>query len=460
MATIQKRGKGYRITVSCGYDLNGRQIRRTRTWTPAPDMTARQIQKELGRQTVLFEEQCHSGQVLNGSIRFADFVALWLTDYAEKQLRPITVAGYRHFLKRILPAIGHIRMDALRPHHLMALYDNLAEAGIREDVHYHCTVNFKALQKERGLTAAKLADMAGLGINTIYEINRGKNVKAETARKLEAALDLTTPIFEPVDANRPLTENTILHYHKLLSSILSTAVKWQVLFSNPCERVDPPKVRKKEAVSLDEEQVQTLLSLLDNEPMTYRTMITLLLYTGMRRGELCGLEWNDIDLNRGLLDIQRSSLYLPEKGVFVDDTKTNSSKRVLKLTEDAVRLLREYQAWQTEARQGATWNESWTEHPRLFTTKEGIPLHPSTVTGWFHKFVERNGLPPISIHSLRHTNASLLIAAGTNIRTVSAHLGHSQTSTTVDIYAHAIKSAEAAAADALQGMLSRQEKKE
>ncbi len=168
--------------------------------------------------------------------------------------------------------------------------------------------------------------------------------------------------------------------------------------------LEPPKVQKKEASFLDESQVQKLLDLLDKEPITYRTMITLLLHTGMRRGELCGLEWNDIDLDAGLLDIQRSSLYLPEKGVFMDDTKNNSSKRVLKLTPDAVQLLRRYRSWQgrERLRLGDQWVDTWEDHPRLFTTWNGKPLHPSTVTGWFHDFVERSGLPPVSIHSLRH----------------------------------------------------------
>ena len=131
MPTIEKRGDTYKITVSCGYDLNGKQIRRRMTWKPEDGMTARQIKKELDRQAVLFEEKCRNGQVLDGNMKFAEFAEKWFTEYAEKQLRPTTVAGYRWALKRTLPAIGHIRLDKLRPHHLMAFYDNLAESGIR-----------------------------------------------------------------------------------------------------------------------------------------------------------------------------------------------------------------------------------------------------------------------------------------------------------------------------------------
>ena len=233
-----------------------------------------------------------------------------------------------------------------------------------------------------------------------------------------------------------------------------------MIYDNPCLRVDPPKVEHSEAHYLDEVQAAHLLDLLDDEPIVYRTMITLLLHTGLRRGELCGLEWDDINFDLSLLDVQRTSLYLPEKGVFVDETKNSTSRRVLKLTPDAVQLLKRYRMWQNRERRrmGEQWAEEWEQHPRLFTTWNGKPLHPSTVTGWFHTFIERSDLPPISIHSLRHTNATLLIAAGTNVRTVSSHLGHAQTSTTMNIYSHSIKSAEAAAAEALQSVLTRKKK--
>ena len=394
MATIKQRGDSYKITVSCGYDLNGKQIRRHLTWTPEPGMTKRQLQKELDRQAVLFEEKCRNGQVLDGNIKFAEFAEKWFTDYAEKQLRPTTIAGYRWALKRTLPAIGHIRLDKLRPHHLMAFYDNLAESGIREDTLYRCSVDFKAFLREQHTTAVQLAERAGVGIRTLYGLNKGNRVKAETVRKIETALELSKPIFEPVDGDAALSSNTISHYHKMLSSMLSTAVKWQLIYDNPCLRVDPPKVEHSEAHYLDEVQAAHLLDLLDDEPIVYRTMITLLLHTGLRRGELCGLEWDDINFDLSLLDVQRTSLYLPEKGVFVDETKNNTSRRVLKLTPDAVQLLKRYRMWQNSERLriGDQWAEEWEQHPRLFTTWDGKPLHPSTVTGWFHTFAahERN----------------------------------------------------------------------
>ena len=451
MATIKQRGDSYKITVSCSYDLNGKQIRRRMTWKPEDGMTARQIKKELDRQAVLFEEKCRNGQVLDGNMKFAEFAEKWFADYAEKQLRPTTIAGYRWALKRTLPAIGHIRLDKLRPHHLMAFYDNLAESGIREDTLYRCSVDFKAFLREQHTTAVQLTERAGVGIRTLYGLNKGNRVKAETARKIETALELSKPIFEPVDGDAALSSNTISHYHKMLSSMLSTAVKWQLIYDNPCLRVDPPKVEHSEAHYLDEVQAAHLLDLLDDEPIVYRTMITLLLHTGLRRGELCGLEWKDIDFERAVIFVRRSSLYLPGKGVFEDETKNETSERCMKVSADVVTMLK---AWRAEqSKQRLRMGDQWQDSDRLFTAWNGAPIRPDVITAWFHKFVTKNGLPPIHIHSLRHTNATLLIAAGTSLTTVAARLGHANSTTTSKIYAHAIKSADQAAAEVLQDIL-------
>ncbi len=224
-----------------------------------------------------------------------------------------------------------------------------------------------------------------------------------------------------------------------------------MIFSNPCERVDPPKLERKEAVYLDEEQAARLLELLDNERILHRTIVKLLLYTGMRRGELCGLTWDDIDFDHALITVCCSSLYLLGQGVFEDTTKNETSQRCIKIPLDAVNTLRDFRAWQCQER--LKLGDQWQDSGRVFTTWNGAPIRPDTITGWFHKFVEKNGLPPIHIHSLRHTNASLLIASGTNLQTVAKRLGHANVTTTGKIYSHAIKSADEAAAETLQDIL-------
>lgn len=115
-------------------------------------------------------------------------------------------------------------------------------------------------------------------------------------------------------------------------------------------------------------------------------------------------------------------------------------------------LLKEHKRKQAEMQ--LLMGNQWKNSNKVFTTDIGAPIHPDTVTGWSHKFVEKNNLPDIHLHSLRHTNATLLIASGTNIRTVAKRLGHSTPTTTGNIYAHAIKSADEMAAERLSDILN------
>ena len=454
MATIRKRNGSYIIRVSCGYDTAGKQIEKYMTWKPSLNMTAKQIDKELERQKVLFEEKCRNGSVLDSSIKFADFADYWMTEYAEKQLRPTTIDGYTTMLKRINSAIGHIRLDKIQPKHLMEFYNNLQEGGIRDDKKYSCIIDFYEYLTNNAITQIAVAEKAGVSVATIYSVSNNKNINEMSAVKIAYALNIPlNKLFTTAnDDNKRLSSKTISHHHRLISSILETAVKWQILFNNPCSRVEAPKVEKKEARYLDEYQAIDLLKHLESEPLQYKVIITLLLYSGMRRGELCGLEWNDIDFDGCIIDINKSSLYLRNKGIYNDETKNVSSNRVIKIPLFVMQLLSEHR--KTQLIERFRLGDQWIESNKLFTQWNGSPIHPDTISSWFSKFVKRNNLSDITLHSLRHTNASLMIANGVDIRTVSKRLGHAQVSTTTDIYSHAIKSADERAADVLGDILT------
>lgn len=452
MATVKKQGTGYKITVSMGYDIHGKQIRQHMTWTPSPGMTPKQVEKELKRQEVLFEESCKTRQITGGSLKLADFAQLWFRDYAEKQLKPRTVANYRFLLQRVNDGLGHIRLDRLQPRQLLSFYDNLSEADVRLDTKYALRIDLKRMLKEQNITQAKFSRAAGLSLNTVESAISGNNISASSAEKMCAALGLSlADLFTPIKKGG-LSGKTILHYHRFISAMLETAVQWQYISSNPCDRVKSPRSTRSETAYLDEAQAGQLIAALADEPPQYRTAVLLLLNTGLRRAELCGLEWEDVDLEHAVLSIRRNSLYLPEKGIYADTPKTKSSARTIKLPLTCIPLLEQHRAWQAQRRE--CLGDQWHECGRLFTSADGSPIHPDTLTNWFSGFIKRHGLPKVTLHGLRHTNATLLIAAGTNIRTVSGRLGHSQTSTTANIYAHAIQSADAIAAEALGNILS------
>ena len=112
MATIRKRGNSYQIRTSQGYDVNGKQIERSMTWTPDPKMTEKQIEKELKRQTVLFEEACNNGY-LTASTKFEDFAEQWFRDYASINLKLQTIRSYESLKKRAYAYLGHMRLDKI-----------------------------------------------------------------------------------------------------------------------------------------------------------------------------------------------------------------------------------------------------------------------------------------------------------------------------------------------------------
>lgn len=454
MPTIRKRNNSYQITVSCGYDIKGKQIRRTMTYTPEKGMTARQIEKEVQRQAVLFEERCSKGLVMDGKIKFADFAAEWFK-HKKNDLRPKTYARYEGMLPRINAAIGHIKIECIQPQHLLTFYENLSEGGIRQDTKYKCTLDLNNYLEEKKLTRAGFSRITGVPTSSVTSIRQGNNCTLATAQAVAKGLNMPLrDIFVPVGTDKPLSSKTVLHHHRLISSILSTAVEWGALFSNPCDRTKPPRTERKEPKYLDEVQASTLLDLLETESTDYKTMIRLLLFTGLRRGELLGLEWSDINFDNSTLQVCRSSLYLPDKGIFEDETKNATSNRIIKLSQTAVNDLRAYKVWQLELR--LRMGDRWENTDRIFTTGEGQPLHPDTLSRWFSRFIKAHSdkLPPVTIHSLRHTNATLQIAGGVPLTTVAKRLGHADTVTTSKIYAHAIKSADEAAAETLENLLT------
>jgi len=244
-----------------------------------------------------------------------------------------------------------------------------------------------------------------------------------------------------------LSPKTIRHHHALLNIMFETAVKWQLLSVNPCSRVDAPKLKKKEARYLEPKDIKKLIECLEHESIMYRTIYLLLLYTGMRRGELAGLEWSDINYAEKEIHIQRSSIYLNNQGVISQTPKTETSARVISVPEDVCSMLRVYRVWQMEEQ--LKLGDKWVDSKRIFTNWNGQILNPQLITKRLSLIVKKYGLPKITPHSLRHTHASLLISQHVDIATVSERLGHADKSTTLNIYTHAFHSSDTAAAESI-----------
>ena len=280
MATIRKRGDTYQIRVSCGYTTEGKQITKTTTWKPDEGASEKQIQKELKKAAVLFEEQVTKGLYLDGTMKFSAFADIWLKDHAEKQLKAKTVFTYKNMLGTINAAIGHLKLDKIQPHHLTAFYSELGERGRSKESTQRASEEFFKAFRSLSLSARQLSERSGVSRTVIASILNGESVSFASAVKVSESMKRPLEsLFSPYsEREKTLSGKTVLNHHRLISSILEKAVKWQVIASNPCERVQPPKVERKEAKYLDEKEAAEILLHLESEPLKYRTLFSLLLY--------------------------------------------------------------------------------------------------------------------------------------------------------------------------------------
>lgn len=458
MATIRKRegktGTSYLIRSSCGYDTSGRQVERSMTWRPAPGMTAKQIERELNRQAVLFDEKCDGEGAGCGNIKFEAFAKQWLKEYAEPNLRPRTVARLHQLEERTYTAIGHIRLDKLTARHVQSFIDNLGEDGIstKRDLAVP-KVNFSELLKERALTGKALSELSGASRSTISSLCHGESVTVDTAQKIAVALNTNIKtLFTIQKGNGKLSSKSIQHYLSFVSSVLEYACRFDMIQNNPCKRVTVHSGEKAEREVYTLEEAQAFLESLESAPTKYKCFFVLAIYGGFRRGELLGLEWSDIDFKNQTVKVQRTSQYLKDRGTFTDETKTKKSQRTLKLPACVFTVLRQHRAEQAEEQ--LRMGDQWKQSNRLFTHLDGAPMHPNTPYHWLKRFCEETGQRFLGIHAFRHLNASLLINSGVDVKTVSTSLGHSQVTTTLNIYAHTFEEAQARASEAVADLLA------
>lgn len=427
MASVKQIGNSYKIIVSNGYDVNGKKIRETTTFTPDQTMTPKQQQKALDKFVYEFEERVKNGKYLKGEkITFKEFVDRWIKEYANQQLEITTIADYTDLLDQmIIPAIGHLKLSKIQPLHLQSYYNNLLEDGIRKD------------GKEGGYSAA-----------------------------------------------------TIKKCHAVISSILTTAVQWQIIESNPCERVSPPKDKKlADGVKhFTLEQAEIFLNALEMSyistykahdriddtgkkyhvaeytetrsiPTQFKVFFNLALFGGLRRGELIALTWDDIDFKNNTVSVTKSTGYA-NKQLITKAPKNKTSIRTISVPGPVLDMLKKYRKEQQKLR--LSLGDQWLGDNYLFIQWNGKQMHLTTPYHTFKDIIkkynatvedEKKKLPDIPLHGLRHTSATLLISENIDVKTVSARLGHAQTSTTMNIYAHSLKKSDEKAADALDSLL-------
>ena len=314
-----------------------------------------------------------------GTYTVSSWVKTWYEVYAEPRIRPNTKAYYTNYIENhIIPGIGNISLDKLTTIQIQRFYNTLQKSGRVQ------RKNFPELR------------------------------------------------------DKSLSPRVVRGVHTLLHNCLEQAVAERLILSNPAQGCKLPQLEKREMKILPQEKIGLYLA--EAEKRGLLAAFYLELTTGLRRGELLGLKWSDIDLEKGDLRVQRQIGRIDGK-IIEMPLKTKNAYRTLPLSADAIDVLMQQRR--------KTGNSEW-----VFPSPTGGPMSPDSVLHMLHRVLKRAGLPKVRFHDLRHTFATLALQNGVDIKTVSGMLGHFSAGFTLDTYAHVTTSAKREAAKTMGSILS------
>jgi len=245
-----------------------------------------------------------------------------------------------------------------------------------------------------------------------------------------------------------LSAQTVLHIHRVFSEALGQAVRWQLLAVNPALAVQPPRAKRPELTIPDAETVERIVE--TAKGTSIYVAVLLAAATGMRRGEILGLRWSEVDLQQGVVRVvttyQRS-----RRGLEFADPKTQRARRTIALPPFAVEVLRRHQRHQTARKLAA--GRAWHDSNLVTELGDGRPLDPSEFTRKFADLAKRAGAPGVRLHDMRHAFATMLLNSGVHPKIASEALGHSTVGITLDTYSHVLPNMQGVAAAAIQEAL-------
>ena len=245
------------------------------------------------------------------------------------------------------------------------------------------------------------------------------------------------------------SENTVLLTHAVLNLCLKYALELGSILKNPISYVKRPQVPEQERITLDNTQATNLV--LAASGTRYEALFWLAITTGMRRGELLGLQWSDLDWQSQKIHIQRQ-LQRSKSGLVFSELKSKSSRRVIALGNETIKRLHVHMDLQWQERKIA--GDAWDDNDLIFPSIKGKPLEASYMIKQFKRYLKKAGLPNIRFHDLRHTAATLMLKQNIHPKVVQERLGHSDISMTLKIYSHVMPSMQEEAAEKLNKLLT------
>lgn len=433
----------YKIQVKVKDPLKDKWVTVSKTWKKPPSMTEYQAKKELQRISFEFDEEVNRKK--QGIL--ADDKDMHFDDYArEFTERQKKIYGVSHYLrdlsslKKSIAYFGHIKLKDITPRFVQKYIDSLSDSKIETiSVKLKENTSLRLIAKNKGIRIKSLKCFGA------YEsLHRGENVTMESAEKICEELQIKLEdYFDIIKKSRPYAKSTISKHKKFVHQVLKRAKREGLIEHNfaSSDYIEPIKGEKKEIVSLNDKEAKIFKQALDEEKnIRWKTAMYIFLFMGIRRAELCGLEWKDIDFKAKTMSINRSCYDVSGQGLVTKDPKTFTSRRTLTIPENLLKILKEYKDWYDERR--LLLKDIWEDTDRLIVNDDGRPIYPSTYISWLRKILKRAGLKEVTLHSLRHTNITLQLVSGVDLRTVSARAGHARTSTTTDIYSHFIKNSD------------------
>ena len=391
MASIQKRINkditiSYRIKVSNGLKANGKPNIVSKTWKPKNNMTQSQINKELNKICIQFEEEVKKGLLIDENVLFSTYSYDWLEN-KKNGIANKTYVEYKRIVDRLIEEFGNYKITQIKSSMVSKYFNKLRQNGANKNT------------------------------------------------------------------GGPLTENTIKHYYIVINDILECACDVNIIHRNPLSEKAfiKPKPKKKEVQILQENNLVEFLDYLENENIKPKTILYLLLYSGMRIGEITALEWTDIDIANKTITINKSHQRVSGLGIMEKGPKTEKSNREICVPQICIDYLLEYKKYQDNdiSNLKNLWHKTITlydenlkpfkkANKKIFTQEYGLPMAPEYVSKWVKNFCKRTKME-FTPHTLRHTFVSLLVQQKLPINLVSETVGHSSSTTTLAVYTHLFK---------------------
>ena len=458
MACIQKKKLldgtiSYRVQVKAKNQRTGKFEAKAITWKKPLELTETQAKKELQRIALELEER--SNKQLNGllavdnDITFIDYAERWLEKIKNTRSLNYYVKG-RDCLKKFYKYFGNIKLNQITPVMVQGFLDDMMmkryekkSARLTGDLNQylksHCIKQVDALKK------------IGISKSILASANAGYCIRIENAEKICNALGLKYEDYFTTEVqSRAYAKETIMKLKRTLATILADAKRQRLVEHNFASRdyIAPIQGYKKEVKILNDKEAKILANYLHTEQNPrWKIALLTVLFMGLRRGELAGLEWKDIDYENKTMTIARSVQDIIGFGLITKEPKTENSKRTILMPDKLIDYLKEYEIWWLN--QKKYLGDRLGNTDRLFCTEDGTDISPGLFRVWLQKTLAKVDLPKVTLHSLRHTNITLQLVAGVDMKTVSARAGHSKASTTSDFYSHFIKNSDIHASEIL-----------